>query len=353
MAKPIAEILGEYYLLNNAVKPEHLLSAKFNEVEVAERLERFAVLLAKTDSLAGIIPEKFRDAFFELVAYPVRGAALANEKILCAEQSRRSAAKNDPTANPFAERAEKAHVRIQAETQFYNTELAGGKWRNMMSEAPGKMRVARAPDVARVTNGVPASVFEKSPAEVSPKKSGAFAEVNRFISMEASHFSRNLERSGASWRVVEGLGRTGHALTIFPATTPSITNLTNLTASAPVLEYDFTCDAKGAMTATVYCVPVHRLYPGRGARLGVGVDDATPQIVDIESEEYSKTWATNVFRAAALGVATNQIAAAGKHTLKLWMVDPGVPVDKIVLNFGGEDYSYFGPPETRVKGDAF
>ena len=81
----------------------------------------------------------------------------------------------------------------------------------------------------------------------------------------------------------------------------------------------------------------------------MSVDDATPQIVDIESEEYSKVWGGNVLRAAAMGVTTNQIGNAGKHTLKVWMVDPGVPVDKIVLSFGDEDHSYFGPAETRTK----
>lgn len=346
---PIAEILGEYYLLNNAVKPEHLNFAKFNETEVDERLHGFATLMEKTDQLYQKIPQPFRDAFFELVAYPVRGSALANEKILCAEQSRRLAAKNDPTANQFAERAEKAHARIKAETQFYNTQLAGGKWRNMMSDTPGNMKAGRPPETARVTNGIAASAQKISSAAVEVKPSGFFSEVDRIVSMEAAHFTRNLERSGASWQVVEGLGRTGKALAIFPTTTASITNLSNIVTNAPVLEYDFTSDSQGLMTATVYCVPVHRLYPGRGARLAVGVDDAAPQIVDIESEEYSKIWGGNVLRAAALGVTLNQIAAAGKHTLKIWMVDPGVPVDKIVLNFGSEDHSYFGPAETRSK----
>jgi hypothetical protein len=345
----IAEILGEYYLLNIAVKPEHLTYAKFTEAEADERLAKFAALMEKTDKLYAGMPEKYRDAFFELVAYPVRGSALANERFLCAERSRALAAKNDFAANAFADRAEAAHARLKAETEFYNTQLAGGKWRYMMSDTPGNMKAGRPPEVARVTNDVASMAGKISPPESGAKNSGAFAERDGFVSMEAAHFTRKVERGGAAWQVVEGLGRTGKALTIFPANAASVTNAAELAANSPCLEFDFNCNSTGAVTATVYCVPVHTLYPGRGAHFAVAMEDAAPQIVDIESEEYSKVWGGNVLRAAALGVTTNQIVAAGQHTLKLWMVDPGVSVDKIVLSFGREDKSYFGPPETRTK----
>lgn len=39
---------------------------------------------------------------------------------------------------------------------------------------------------------------------------------------------------------------------------------------------------------------------------------------------------------------------AGRHVLRVYMLDPGVVLDKIVLDAGGARPSYLGPPETRA-----
>jgi len=47
--------------------------------------------------------------------------------------------------------------------------------------------------------------------------------------------------------------------------------------------------------------------------------------------------------------STHKVKKPGKHVVKYWLVNSGLVLQKLVLDFGGLEPSYLGPPETRVK----
>jgi hypothetical protein len=148
-AYAIAALLDEYYRLNFSRKPEHMgLDAKNRQLahpafsptadgdEAQTRLRDFADLRARAEAVANLLTPEQRAAYYQLVLYPVRGAALANEKGLNLGRYFAYAQQGRAAAGEYLAQASRAQAAIAAETDYYNGPLSGGKWRLMMSDAP-------------------------------------------------------------------------------------------------------------------------------------------------------------------------------------------------------------------------
>ena len=107
----------------------------------------------------------------------------------------------------------------------------------------------------------------------------------------------------------------------------------------------------GKFEITLHLAPTLNFIPGRDLRIGVSFDDDTPQIVTVVPKEFNaqngnREWENTVMDNARLVTAELSVREAGYHTLKVWMIDPGIVLEKIVLNTGGVRPSYLGPPES-------
>lgn len=148
LAEPIADVLEDYYRLAQRGKPEHINRVSFSASERAERLASYRRVAAQSAVISEQVPVRLKHAYFQLVHYPVTGAALLNEKHLLAAQSRELARRGDLGALDLAAQATRAHEEIQRLTRIYTEDISDGKWRRMMDWQPRRREVFKMPPVA-------------------------------------------------------------------------------------------------------------------------------------------------------------------------------------------------------------
>jgi hypothetical protein len=171
-----------------------------------------------------------------------------------------------------------------------------------------------------------------------------FVESNGVVAMEAEHFSRKTDRE-AGWEIIEGLGRTGSSITVLPPTMEAVTTTGKILRKSPSVEYDIYLFTKGELRLQLNCSPGLPVNGDYGQRVAVALDNETPQVIFYERGNRS---VMDNLMTLHVGL---QVEQAGKHVLKIWMVDPGIVIDKIILDMGGLKESYLGPPESVRLGN--
>lgn len=137
----IMDVLYSYFRLSEEMKPEHMAGTRVEESDkaywntvrpilgdwtkarIAERVKDYQSISDKVETLYQSMPADRRDAFFQLVKYPVQAAAQMNFKFLCPD------------------RCEAAFDSIQSLTHIYNKVCAGGKWDGIMDASPRRLPV--------------------------------------------------------------------------------------------------------------------------------------------------------------------------------------------------------------------
>ena len=126
-----------------------------------------------------------------------------------------------------------------------------------------------------------------------------------------------------------------------------------LGGNSPHLEYRTYLFSKGEVEVEAYFSPTLNFHNNpKGIRYAVSFDDETPQIINMTPNPYhtdlnrDRMWNMWVANNINIEESEHYIDKPGIHTLKFWMVDPGVDLQKIVIDAGGLKPSYLGPPES-------
>lgn len=178
-------------------------------------------------------------------------------------------------------------------------------------------------------------------------------EQDGYIAIEAPQFTRNIKVGDVGWLEIPQLGRTSSSMTPFPVISNSMDPVAN--RRSPRLEYDVFVINPGVVKVTVYLSPTLNYSKDYrhtdGIRFGLSFDDQTPQTLNMHAEMeggfHERVWdrwvADNIIKVTS----THTISNAGKHTLKLWMMDTGAVVQRIIIQTKDIGSTYLGPPVTR------
>ncbi|KAJ7593713.1 hypothetical protein C8J56DRAFT_419922 [Mycena floridula] len=198
---------------------------------------------------------------------------------------------------------------------------------------------------------VPAIFIAQNTKPSLPSSFKGFVETGGVVSMEAVHASRNTSVAGVSWTVLPGLGRTLSAITPWPRTGPGEGNFS--VGQGPSVEYDFfTFSDSNASVTTLLSVSLNSLGLDRPLGFAVQLDS-----LDVQSSYFMPFAVPGSLPDIWNDFASNSIIpvtmkwtniSAGAHTLKIFMIEPTVVVQKIFIDTGGLQDSYLGPPESII-----
>ncbi|MEP5341802.1 MAG: glycosyl hydrolase 115 family protein [Algibacter sp.] len=487
-AESITNIMQSYYTLAFQRRPEFMAWSQVEPVtksgdteftqfhygdEVSKRIDAYNNLIDEVTVIKSQITKEKQDAFYQLIYYPVIGAAHLNLKWLYAYKNQFVANQGRQSASYFANKSSEAFNTITKETDYFNNTLQNGKWKHIMSMSPRHLPVFSKPTVSSVLNNEKAALglaLESYQMEVNDAVINSYADVlpvfnsytkNRyyidvflkgkenlnweakpkadwikiskdlgelnedkleerlwvtidwdkvpkgenkkeaplghdyqlippsykvnsaidfisneetisigvsvfnpklealkdytgfvedkgFVSIKAENYSRKKEGTEAHWETFEGIGYSGKVSVALPRTVKSQINISEIKKNSPVLEYDFYAFNFGEANVNVQAIPTHAPFKGRGVRCAIAIDDAEPVIIDFQTFGRSDGWKQNVLKNASVQSAKQIVNKAGKHTLKIWMVDSGVMIDQVLIDLGGWKNSYTFPPETKM-----
>ncbi len=183
--------------------------------------------------------------------------------------------------------------------------------------------------------------------EPLPKDFKGFVEADGYLAIEAEHFSKSQSWSNFTWQKIPEHGRNLSSMSVYPVADTSFLD----TQHAPYLEYSVYLFTTGKLTIEGIFAPTLPFTPGRGLRYAIAVNDEVPQIIDVVKDvNDAPAWEESVRSEMRKTLSTHTIEKAGQHKVRIYALDPGVTLSRLVLNTGGLLPSYLGPQESpRVK----
>jgi len=444
-AAAIADILSKYTKYNARRKPELLSPDTYSLLNYREAetvVDDYKALAQRAEFVGRQLPAEYRDAYYELVLYPVLASANLNELYVTTAKNRLYASQGRAMTNRLASAVDSLFERDSLLSLTYNRDIAGGKWKHMMDQThigytywqeprhnnkpktdtidlaattgpswgvypptlPGFNPYDRqshfidvfsrrpTPVSSIVTPGAPwidvrttdnpaslqqrwwvsvdwskvpagqreGAITIKGPGDslltvpitlnnegpTPPLSFRGFIETNGCVAIEANNFQKATTTPAIHWTVIPDLGRTGSGVEAMPVTAPP----QKPGLHGPRLEYPFWLFDTGTVAIRAYCSPIIA-FNMKPIHYAIGIDNEAPQVIDITTgNEGRGVWDKMVADNIRIAISHHRILRPGAHILKFYPVDPGVVLQRLVIDAGGVKPSYLGPPESPLTG---
>jgi len=169
-----------------------------------------------------------------------------------------------------------------------------------------------------------------------------FVDTNGYLSMEAESFDEAIAAAPIRWLRIPTLGRTQSGMTITPTTSAAHSP----GDTSPRLEYRVLLSTTDPVKVQAHVAPTLNFHNLQGLRYAISFDDQPPQVVNIHAGENLQVWEKWVGENVNVTTTEHELREPGEHVLKFWAVDPGVVLEKLVVDTGDLTPSYLGPPES-------
>lgn len=434
---------------NNKNNNEKIVDTKYSFInynEAQSRIENYDALAEASTKIYNSIDPKLKPAYFELLHYPVKGAALMNKQMLLAKENRMDAVRKYSVTNLLQQEVKGLHDSLAELTHQYNSML-NGKWNYMMSIEAGM--TARFYEMPPTENIVPeqkssmalsaegedyvqslteahqlpgfnsiskksyfVDVYNKGNEPITwvakpgqdwillsqtsgatkfkdriwvnidwtkaPKKESFtgyvlitandktervivncfnleidteklknyFVEDNGTVSINAAQYSDKIETKEIKIETIKGIGMGDESLKLGDVLDAP---LDHHNVDRPHVSYNFYTFQRGNVDVYTYALPVFSLDEKHETRYGVGIDNGVTSTAIAGSKEYMQSWKDNVLRNFSVYKSSLYIDKPGKHTLQIYCTDPGMIIQKIIIDLGGLKQSFLGPNPEKIK----
>ena len=345
--KQLFPAMKEFYRLCGIRKPEFMgwtqveldkklhprgrsqvIDTEFSQQAFGNELERYladyAAICETIKKVEKTISPKLHNAYFAHVKYPVLAANAMAVKMLEAQKARSKYLGQTDKAMEGREaymlqasaRSMAAYREIQQLTDYYNNELAGGKWKGIMNMMPRDLPVFNPPILPYLGNN------NATPAKYERKD----YQPTDAIARNASTY----QSSTGEVCPIQMLGHSMNAVSI-----PKGCEL--------VYEFDSPLPSEGQGEAILYTAMIPTQPNDKGdLRYQITLDNQPPVVISLKEKYRSEFWKVSVLRGQALKETPVKVSK-GQHILKIKALDDHIIADQWMIDFKKDRKFYVIP----------